>query len=137
MIESDYFDDDKSLEFVFSENYIIVQQGLKLLYRKFDDQEMRDHLAKYDDKFIKRAANLQDILDDSTPLIFTAICIEENIASSITSEGMKVKLVSPQDNDIVEQIEVRSDLIQISFQNLAMVWDLNENKEISFVEVLS
>jgi hypothetical protein len=24
MIESDYFDDDKSLEFVFSENYIIV-----------------------------------------------------------------------------------------------------------------
>lgn len=137
MIESDYFDDDKSLEFVFSENYIIVQQGLKLLYRKFDDQEMRDHLANYDDKFIKRAANLQDILDDSTPLIFTAICIEENIASSITSEGMKVKLVSPQDNDIVEQIEVRSDLIQISFQNLAMVWDLNENKEISFVEVLS
>lgn len=24
LIESDYFDDDKSLEFVFSENYIIV-----------------------------------------------------------------------------------------------------------------
>ena len=44
MIESEYFDDDKSLEFYFSENYIIIVQGLKIIYRKFDDQEMKDHI---------------------------------------------------------------------------------------------
>ena len=102
MIESEYFDDDKSLEFYFSENYIIIVQGLKILYRKFDDQEMKDHISKSEEKFMNRIADKLDILGDSTPLNFTAICIEENIDSSITSEGMKVRLVSPQDNDIVE-----------------------------------
>lgn len=102
MIESEYFDDDKSLEFYFSENYIIIVQGLKIFYRKFDDQEMKDHISKSEEKFMNRIADKLDILGDSTPLNFTAICIEENIDNSITSEGMKVRLVSPQDNDIVE-----------------------------------
>jgi hypothetical protein len=63
---------------------------------------MKDHISKSEEKFMNRIADKLDILGDSTPLNFTAICIEEYIDNSITSEGMKVKLVSPQDNDIVE-----------------------------------
>jgi hypothetical protein len=57
MIESEYFDDVKSLEFWFSENYIVIVQGLKILYRMFDDQDMKDHLSKSDEKFSKRVAD--------------------------------------------------------------------------------
>ena len=70
-------------------------QGLKILYRKFDDQDMKDHLSKSEERFSKRVADIKDFLSDSTPLNFTAICIEECIDNSITSKGMKVRLVSP------------------------------------------
>jgi hypothetical protein len=73
-------------------------QGLKILYREFDDQYMKDHLSKSDEKyekFSKRVLDIKDFLSDSTPLNFTAICIEEYIDNSITSKGMKVRLVSP------------------------------------------
>lgn len=34
----------------------------------------------------------------------------------------------------IEKNEVRENVIQISFNNLALVWDLYENKEVTFVE---
>jgi hypothetical protein len=37
---------------------------------------------------------------------------------------------------ILEKNEIREDVIQISFSNLTIVWDLaeKENKEVAFVE---
>ena len=38
---------------------------------------------------------------------------------------------------ILDKNELRPDMIQISFSNLAIVWDLDENKEVSYVENMS
>jgi len=62
------------------------------------------------------------------------INIAEFFNESNTKHGLVVRTMSSQDNNIVDKFEKRTDLIQISFANLAIVWDLNENKEVAFVE---
>lgn len=36
--------------------------------------------------------------------------------------------------ETAEEAEVRDDVIQVSFKNLAILWDLKENKEVVFIE---
>ena len=42
--------------------------------------------------------------------------------------------MSNNDFDVIEKNEIRKNMIQISFSNLSLIWDLNENKEVTFVE---
>lgn len=42
--------------------------------------------------------------------------------------------MSHTDNDVIEKNEVRHNMIQISFSNLSLIWDLDEDKEVTFVE---
>jgi hypothetical protein len=42
--------------------------------------------------------------------------------------------VSNNDFDVIEKNEIRKNMIQISFSNLSLIWDLIENKEVTFVE---
>ena len=47
---------------------------------------------------------------------------------------MRIHIVSENDFDVIEKNEVRHNMIQISFSNLSLIWDLDENKEVTFVE---
>ena len=57
-----------------------------------------------------------------------------NLDKSITQHGMKVAVASQNNIKIADKGRKRENLIQISFANVALLWDLKENEEITFVE---
>ena len=47
---------------------------------------------------------------------------------------MRIRNLSQKDLEVVEKAEKRDNCVQISFINLSIVWDLNEGKEVTFIE---
>jgi len=65
---------------------------------------------------------------------FSMINIKNFFNESNTKAGMRIKNVNSRDVGIAEKNEMREDCIQISFANLSLIWDLYENKEVTFLE---
>jgi len=60
--------------------------------------------------------------------------IEDFFNENNTKGGMRVHTVSDNDHDVIEKNEVRHNMIQISLSNLSLIWDLDEKKEVTFIE---
>jgi hypothetical protein len=56
------------------------------------------------------------------------------LSSSIIDLGLKIFSATAYNVEIAEKGETRENVIQISFATAAMLWCLDENKEVSFVE---
>ena len=103
--------------------------GLKVLYHSIKSKEFASHI-KSSDKLKRRIENKNDV----EPLKFTMINIPEFFGPGNIKNGLAVRNVTTHDMSILDKNELRPDMIQISFSNLAIVWDLNENKEVAYVE---
>jgi hypothetical protein len=58
------------------------------------------------------------------------------ISPQITKLGFKIVPVEQQDIDIAEKGERRTNVVQITFKDLALMWDLKEHKEVLFINKL-
>ena len=55
------------------------------------------------------------------------------ISNEITKHDFKVIVVSNKDIQHADKAEDRKNVIQISFSELAIMWDLDEKKEVTFI----
>lgn len=74
------------------------------------------------------------IFDNEDMYKFQKVNISKNFNENTVSSGMTIRNVNSNDLDIAERNEKRNNVIQISFHNLSMIWDLDENKEVTFIE---
>lgn len=79
------------------------------------------------------AGSMFDV-DDKDKFDFKLINIKHFFNDSNTKNGMRITKVQPKDLDVAEKNEERTNVIQISFTNLSLLWDLDENKEVNFCE---
>ena len=59
------------------------------------------------------------------------------IPDIISSEGFKLTLVEALDIRTLEKSVNRKNVLQISFKNLSIAWDLDADKEVAFIDQLS
>jgi hypothetical protein len=55
------------------------------------------------------------------------------ISERIMRNGFKIFKVAKYDLKIVEKARARPNVIQISFKDLSVMWDLDEDREVSFI----
>ena len=58
----------------------------------------------------------------------------DKLSESVISKGIKVGVTSDYNITVAEKGEVRKNVIQVSFANTAILWCLDENKEVIFIE---
>ena len=59
------------------------------------------------------------------------------IPEIISSDGFKLTLVEALDIRTLEKSVNRKNVLQISFKNLSIAWDLDTDKEVAFIDQLS
>ena len=119
---------EEPIELLLSDNFMILIVGLKILFHSITNNEFYRHVNKAN--LIRRFRNNTLV----EPLKFTLINVEDFFNPTNLKHGLKVRNVSVHDMAILDKNELRPDMIQISFSNLSIVWDLDENKEVSYVE---
>lgn len=55
------------------------------------------------------------------------------LQSTLTEKDFKLSNVSSKDLEMAEKAEIRKNVIQITFPGVALLWDLQEDKEVSFI----
>ena len=107
-------------------DYLVIKEGPKILFAKFDD---------IDKNTIKKSDLSIEFLNQSNTVTFKVVDTQ-CLSSTITKQDFKLCVVEATDICIAEKKEKRPNTIQITFQNAAMIWDLDEHKEVSYISKL-
>jgi hypothetical protein len=57
----------------------------------------------------------------------------KKLTAQIRDNGFSILNVAQYDIDVAEKGEERTNVIQISFGNVSIMWDLDEHKEVTFI----
>ena len=106
---------------VFSRDFMIIQHGSNICFSK--KEGLNSTLRQ-------RKINLDSSYQFS--LINTS-----RIPEIISSDGFKLTLVEALDIRALEKSVNRKNVLQISFKNLSIAWDLDTDKEVAFIDQLS
>ena len=60
----------------------------------------------------------------------------QDFDKNLIKDGFTVRLASEFNVQIAEKGEIRPNVIQVSFKNKSILWDIAENKEVLFIERL-
>jgi len=107
---------------------MVINSSLKLYFHRLDELRSGKPKKKITDK------NLKQIEIEDHTFEFNCVNIKHFFNDNNTKSGMRIHSVSHTDHDVIEKNEVRHNMIQISFSNLSLIWDLDEDKEVTFVE---
>jgi hypothetical protein len=107
---------------------MVINSSLKLYFHRLDELRAGKPMKKITDK------NLKQIEIEDHTFEFNCVNIKHFFNDNNTKCGMRIHTVSHTDHDVIEKNEVRHNMIQISFSNLSLIWDLDEDKEVTFVE---
>ncbi len=104
----------KDVRFFYTQNYLVII-SLQNVY------------------WLEKTVFQDDERQEFTQSQFWKLPVKE-FDKNLTEDGFSVIRASKFNIELAEEAEVREDVIQVSFKNLAVLWDLKENKEIVFIE---
>jgi hypothetical protein len=127
VIKSDYWKGSElSKEVIFTQDYFVIKYGMHVCFAK------QTLIARNNVFSEPSAARLKEILKEGRGKVNFKLLNFEHVAGYLTKNDFKICEVQAYDLALAEKGEVRHNVIQISLTGLSIMWDLDEDKEVTF-----